>query len=174
MKKELKIRPEIPHDYVGVSKVNQLAFGQEAEAQLVNQLRIAVNPYLSLVAIKQDQIIGHIFFTPVTIAPEKLSKRVMGLAPMAVLPAYQRQGVGTELMREGLRLCQQMGSKAVVVLGHPEYYPRFGFKPAKEYGLYSEYDFASEAFMVVELTPKGLDGKSGLVRYHPVFKQIAG
>ncbi|QDZ41504.1 N-acetyltransferase [Euhalothece natronophila Z-M001] len=169
----MEIRPEIPHDYLAVSKVHQLAFGQEAEANLVDQLRLVVNPYLSLVAIKQDQIIGHIFFTPVDLASElPMTTGVMGLAPMAVLSLYQRQGVGTALIREGLRLCQQMGSKAVVVLGHPEYYPRFGFKPSIEYGLYSEYDVPPEAFMAMELTPKGLDGKSGLVKYHPVFKQI--
>lgn len=91
---------------------------------------------------------------------------------MAVLPECQRQGIGSLLVREGLRECQRIGHEIVVVLGHPEYYPRFGFVPASSKGLRSEYDVPDEVFMVAELTPGALKGRTGLVKYHPEFNAV--
>ena len=93
----------------------------------------------------------------------------MGLAPMAVLPTEQRQGVGTALVREGLKRCEELGYGAVVVVGHRDYYPRFGFKPASMFNLKSEYDVPDDVFMALELTPNYFQGKSGTIYYHSAF-----
>ena len=98
---------------------------------------------------------------------------VMGLAPMAVLPERQRQGIGSALVREGLSAIERMGADAVVVLGHPAYYPRFGFKPAATYGLRSEYDVPDDVFMALELRPGVLEDIKGKVKYAPAFSSVA-
>lgn len=154
-------------------EVNERAFGQVAEAKLVEALRRTADPQLSLVAETEGQIIGHIFFSPVELEPARGAVAAMGLAPMAVLPEHQRRGVGSMLVRKGLQACKQRGVRAVVVLGHPKYYPRFGFKPAREFGLQCEYDVPAEAFMVMELKPGALAGRrSGTVKYHAAFDEI--
>jgi putative acetyltransferase len=96
----------------------------------------------------------------------------MGLAPMAVLPEYQKQGVGSSLVRDGLVEVHRTGFNIVVVLGHPDYYPRFGFFPASQMQLRSEYPVPNEVFMVIELEPGALKGKHGLVKYHPEFARV--
>jgi putative acetyltransferase len=96
----------------------------------------------------------------------------MGLAPMAVLPARQRQGIGSALVRDGLGRCRELGYEAVVVLGHPGYYPRFGFVPASRFGIGCEYDVPAEVFMALELVPGALRGKPGTIRYHPAFAEL--
>jgi putative acetyltransferase len=166
------IRPETPEDHEPVHRVNERAFPTPSEADLVDALRKTAHPYISLVAIDEDQVVGHIFFSPVTIESATDSFTAMGLAPMAVLPECQRQGIGSLLVREGLRECQRIGHEIVVVLGHPEYYPRFGFVPASSKGLRSEYDVPDEVFMVAELTPGALKGRTGLVKYHPEFNAV--
>jgi putative acetyltransferase len=97
---------------------------------------------------------------------------VMGLAPMVVAPAHQCKGIGSTLIQEGLEQCRQLGVAAVVVLGHPKYYPRFGFSPSSEFGIDSEYDVPEEVFMVMELIPGALSGKTGTVKYHAVFNDV--
>jgi putative acetyltransferase len=166
------IRAETPQDRESVHRVNELAFGTPSEANLVDALREKARPYISLVAIDEDQVVGHIFFSPVTIESGSGAFTAMGLGPMAVLPEYQRQGIGTLLVREGLEECRRIGHEVVVVLGHPEYYPRFGFVRASSKGLRSEYDVADDVFMVAELTPGALMGRSGLVKYHPEFGRV--
>jgi putative acetyltransferase len=169
----ITIRAEkVAQDKEAVHRVNRLAFGTSAEANLVDLLREISNPQISLIAEKDDEIIGHIFFSPVRIEPDNPQFLIMGLAPMAVLPEYQRQGVGTELVRKGLLECKRIGCKAVVVLGHPDYYPRFDFIPASHKGLRSEYDVPEDVFMVLELEPGTLDGMGGLIKYLPVFNQV--
>jgi putative acetyltransferase len=163
------IRAETPGDRKSVHRVNELAFPTPSEADLVDALRENAHPYISLVAIDEDQVVGHIFFSPVTIESASDSFTAMGLAPMAVLPEYQRRGIGTLLVREGLQECRRIGHDVVVVLGHPEYYPRFGFVRASSKGLRSEYDVPDEVFMVAELTTGALKGRTGLVKYHPEF-----
>ncbi len=164
-------RSEMPEDYAAVYRVNTLAFESEVEAALVNKLR-AVNPHISLVAVKDSQVVGHIFFSPVTVESEDASFMALALAPMAVLPAYQNQGIGSELVRQGLKECERLGHDIVFVLGHPNYYPRFGFSPAKAKGIGCEYPVPDEVFMVVELKPEALGGRMGLVRYRQEFAEV--
>lgn len=167
------VRAETPDDVAAVRRVNELAFRRMDEATLVDALRVAARPYISLVAeVDGQQVVGHIFFSPVTLEMEGRTPVMMGLAPMAVLPEYQKQGVGSRLVREGLSECCRTGCGAVVVLGHPEYYPRFGFVPASRIGLRSEYPVPEEVFMVMELTPGVLSSARGLVKYHPEFDNV--
>ena len=168
------IRPEEEADFDAVRQVNRLAFGQPAEATLVDALRKSAELFISLVAVDDNQVVGHILFTPVSLESDDSTSTALGLglAPMAVLPEYQRQGVGSELVRAGLRECQRIGANVVVVLGHPEYYPRFGFVPASQKGLTSEYPVPDEVFMALELEPSALKGRRGLVKYRPEFAEV--
>jgi len=166
------IRAETHEDHESVYRVNELAFPTTSEANLVDALRENAHPYISLVAIDEAQVVGHIFFSPVMIESDAGSFMAIGLAPMAVLPEHQRQGIGSLLVREGLLECRRIRHDVVVVLGHPEYYPRFGFVPASSKGLRSEYDVRDEVFMVAELTPGALKGRTGLVKYHPEFGKV--
>lgn len=168
----ITIRAETSEDISDVRRVNELAFGQAEEARLVDALRAAARTHISLVAEAEGQVVGHIFFSPVTIETEDSASSIFGLAPMAVLPGYQKQGVGSRLVREGLSECRRIGGDAVVVLGHPAYYPRFGFVPASQKGLRCEYPVPDAAFMVLELTPGGLRSAQGLVKYHPEFGNV--
>jgi putative acetyltransferase len=148
------------------------AFGREGEAALVDQLRGAASMF-SFVAVESEQIVGHICFSPVAIIGECAGDLlVLGLAPVAVLPEYQRQGIGSLLIQHGLEECTRLGFKAVVVLGSPAYYPRFGFIPAKEKGLGCEYPVPDEAFMVSELESGALEGCVGTVKYRSEFNKL--
>lgn len=161
------IRLEEPSDAAQVREVNDLAFGTTTESRLVNALRDARGS-VSLVATVDSRIIGHILFTPVTIEPPTAA-RVAGLGPMSVRPEHQRAGVGSLLVRAGLDECSRRGYQGVVVVGHPEYYPRFGFVPAHTQGLTCEFPVPPGVFMVLELEADALRAVSGLVRYHPEF-----
>ncbi|MGB8701228.1 MAG: N-acetyltransferase [Thermosynechococcaceae cyanobacterium] len=168
----MEVRAEKPEDIEMIRRVNVAAFGRESEADLVDRLR-GVASTLSFVAVESEQIIGYIFFSPVEIEGECADNLwVLGLAPVAVLPNYQRQGIGSLLIQHGLKECAQLGFKAVVVLGSPKYYPRFGFMPAKMKRLGCEYPEADEAFMVLELESSALEGCVGMVKYHPAFNQL--
>jgi putative acetyltransferase len=166
------IRPESPRDHAAIRHVIELAFGGSSEADLVDALRKHADPHISLVAALEDQVVGHIFFSPVSIESQGDTFTAMGLAPMAVLPDYQRRGIGTDLVWAGLEACRSVGHEVVVVLGHSHYYPRFGFVPASQRGLRSEYDVPDDVFMVVELTPGALGGRKGLVKYHSEFANV--
>ena len=168
----MTVRTESTKDDESVRRVNELAFEQPNEADLVDALRANAHPFISLVAVVDEQVVGHIFFSPVSIESESGVFTAMGLAPMAVLPEYQNQGIGSQLVREGLKECQRLGHGIVVVLGHANYYPRFGFTPASLKGLRSEYDVPDEVFMVTELVPGALEGRRGLVKYHPEFGKV--
>lgn len=148
---------------------HQQAFGQPLEAQIVDDLRASARPLISLVAEVEGRVVGHILFSPVTIEPSPEGLRGLGLAPLAVLPEFQRLGVGSHLVRAGLEACRSLAVDFVVVLGHPDYYPRFGFVPARSCGLGCEYPVPDEVFLVLELRPGSLAGVSGLVRYRPEF-----
>lgn len=166
------IRSEQPGDIDSIRSVVELAFGQPDEARLVDALRENGKFTLSLVAVRNDRVVGHILFTPVTIESDGQSFAAIGLAPLAVLPELQSQGIGSALTRAGLDELRRAGHQSVVVLGHPEYYPRFGFAPASRYGIKSEYDVADENFMIMELREGALVGRAGTVRYQPEFNDV--
>src|SRR5687768_75503 len=128
----ISIRPETAKDVAQIHEVNELAFGSPSEAILVDKLRPVADPQISLVAVSEGQIVGHILFSPVSIETNDSGAVTLGLAPMGVLPEYQNQGIGSQLVRAGFQECQRIGCDVVVVVGHPEYYPRFGFVPAKQ------------------------------------------
>lgn len=161
------IRLEQPDDRADVRAVNDRAFGTATESRLVDALRDLPDA-LSIVATIEGRVVGHILFTPVTIEPST-AIRVAGLGPMAVRPDRQRTGIGTGLVRTGLDECRRRGYRAVVVVGHPEYYPRFGFVPAHTKGLTCEFPVPPDVFMVLELEPDALVRSHGRVRYHPGF-----
>ena len=165
------IRAEAPGDHAGVRAVNVAAFETPAEADLVDALRAQARPLVSLVAEEASTIVGHILFSPVTL-PGHPALALMGLAPMAVIPGRQRAGIGSALVRAGLEACRRLAADAVVVLGHPAYYPRFGFAPGVRTGLACEYDVPAEAFMVRELRPGALRGATGNVQYHAAFANL--
>jgi putative acetyltransferase len=168
------IRREQPGDEAGVFETNELAFGTPLEARLVDALRAACDgsgSYVSLVATIDQHIVGHILFTPVTIEPA-VDRRIAGLAPMAVHPDHQRSGIGGQLIRAGLEECRRSKYSAIVVLGHPEYYPKFGFTPAHTFGLTCEFPSPPEAFMAIALESAGLSGIAGTVRYLPQFAEV--
>jgi putative acetyltransferase len=163
-----QIREETETDRDSVHALNLAAFDSPTEAELVDVLRVEASPAVSLVAEYQGNVIGHILFTPVEIVGNS-APRLMGLAPMAVLPDYQNRGVGSALVRHGIGWCGGLGIEAIVVLGHPDFYPRFGFRPASTFGLSCEFEVPDEAFMALELEPAALLDVSGRVRYHPAF-----
>ena len=149
--------------------MNLAAFESAAEADLVAALRQQARPLVSLVAQEGDEIVGHILFSPVSLG-EHAGLSLMGLAPMAVAPAQQLKGVGSALVRAGLESCRALGTGAAVVLGHPGYYPRFGFQPSVRFGIASEYDVPPETFMVLELRPGYLSGAAETVKFHAAFR----
>lgn len=166
------IRKEEPGDVTAVRKVNELAFGQAQEAAIVDRIRERCETVLSLVAVDGAEVVGHILFSPATI--ERTEGRVdgMGLAPMAVLPDRQRQGIGSALVEDGLKRLTDVGCPFVVVLGHAGYYPRFGFEPASRNALQCPWDdIPDEAFMVAMLDEKIMTGVSGVIRYRPEFDE---
>jgi len=162
------IRSEQEKDRTAVHAVNVSAFDTPLEANLADALRVRADPIVSLVAEDNGAILGHIIFSPVSLSGHP-ALRIMGLAPMAVAPVHQRKGIGSALVRAGLEQCKQLGFGAVVVLGHPAYYPRFGFTSSTRFGIGCEYDVPEEVFMVVELHAGFLRGRSGTIKYDAAF-----
>lgn len=168
----IAISEETRKDYDAVRIVHGQAFGQPDEGRIVDTLRGSCDEILSLVAISDNRVIGHIFFSPVTIETPTGPVTGMGLAPMAVLPEFQTQGVGTMLVHEGLRILKERAYPFVVVLGHANYYPRFGFKRASKYGLQCQWKgVPDEAFMVLILDESVMKGVSGVARYRSEFDE---
>jgi putative acetyltransferase len=166
------IRPEQPGDWLAVHHINESAFDGHVEVDLVDALRQQVPDLVSLVAEHDGSIVGHILFSPVVLSNHP-GLRIMGLAPLAVAPLHQRSGIGTALVNAGLERCRELGFGAVVVLGHAEYYPRFGFRPATRFGIGCEYDVPDEVFMLLELRAGFFSGASGIIKYHDAFKNTA-
>ncbi len=165
------IRPEAPGDRESIRRVNRGAFGGEVESRLVDALREspAFIPELSLVAVESSEIVGHILFTRLRVMDDSRDHPALALAPMAVLPAWQNRGIGSTLVRLGLEEARRLGHRVVIVLGHPGYYPRFGFQPAGPLGIRSPFAAPSEAFLVLGLEPGALEGLRGQVEYPPEF-----
>jgi putative acetyltransferase len=167
----VKMRKEQPQDIPLIHQVNKRAFGQVLEADLVDRLRRNCNDLLSLVAVVGNEIVGHILFSPVTVEGEETTAEGMALAPMAVLPEYQRQGIGSKLVRTGILRLTSSGCGFVIVLGHADYYPLFGFEPASRYGVRSEWEVPDDSFMILVLNESVMQGISGVARYRPEFAE---
>lgn len=166
----LLIRRETANDIDAIRYVNDLAFGGALEGRLVDALRDGGFVRLSLVAEIENRIVGHILFSELHIEIEDSSVPALSLAPMAVLPEFQRRGIGSQLVREGLRLCRDQGHAIVLVVGHPDFYPRFGFSGKLARQL--DCPYSGDAFMATELTPKALAGVTGNVIYPAPFASV--
>ena len=160
------IRDEQPGDVVAVRQVNRQAFARDLEARIVDALRDNSAVALSLVAIDAGAVVGHIMFSPLSVG----SVAGVGLGPMAVAPRHQRRGVGSRLVRLGLERLRGAGCPFVVVIGHPAFYPRFGFQPATSFGLICEWDVPADAFMVNILNPEVAGKIRGVARYRAEFR----
>jgi putative acetyltransferase len=163
----LIIRAETIEDYEAIREVNRRAFGGDEEARLVDALRDQGYARISLVAELAGRVVGHIFFSDLPIAIEAGTVEALALAPLAVLPSDQGRGIGSALVDLGLKACRRAGHRIVVVVGHPEFYPRFGFSARLAERLGSP--FPGPAFMAIELDPGALEGVEGAVRYPPPF-----
>jgi len=173
MDQEIIIRYEQPGDEKAISKVNDLAFGQPNEGKLIEALRRRKEfvDRLSIVAEYKADIIGHILFFPVSIRMEKGTRKTLSLAPLAVVPKYQGKGIGGKLILRGLKEARVLGFKSVVVLGHSDYYPRFGFTKASEWGIYCPFRAPDDTFMAIELVEGGLEGIRGTVIFPPEYNE---
>jgi predicted N-acetyltransferase YhbS len=172
---QIEIRPEVPDDYLGISKVNDLAFGRSNEALLVHLLRKleSFDPRLSLVALLGNDLVGHVLMFPVMIQAEQNAFPSLSLGPIAVLPEHQNQGIGSILISTAHQNARELGYTSVILLGHPGYYPRFGYRPASTWGLTNPWGIQGDTFMVIELITGSLEGKAGLVQYPQAFNQAA-
>jgi len=169
------IRKEEPGDEDAIRNVVFRAFQSQSEPRLVDRLRDEDAAELSLVAVVDNKIVGHILFSPMTLDPENpaIIDRVFGLAPLSVLPEFQNAGIGTKLVQRGLSLGISMRWRLAFVLGDPAFYSRFNFKQASKFNYYTEYDAPDEAFMVVSLDAYGLSvGPATIAKYHSVFSEV--
>jgi len=165
------IRHEKPEDIPLIHSVIEQTFKRDAEARLADKLRRSCADCLSLVADDNGSIVGHIMFTPVRIENHK-TVQGMGLAPMAVIPSKQRRGIGKLLVKTGLKILQEKGCPFVIVLGHPEYYPRFDFQPASRLTIKSQWDdVPDEAFMILVMDDKVMQNVSGIARFRDEFTE---
>jgi putative acetyltransferase len=167
LQEDVIIRPETPDELPAIRSVNEAAFGQQEEADLVDNLRSAGVVLVSLVAEVNTRIVGHILFSRMSVETADGSIPAAALAPVAVMPEHQRRRIGERLIREGMNMLREQGEQIVIVLGHPDYYPRFGFSTAK--ARFLESPFPAEAFMAIELSPGALEGVHGKVRYPAAF-----
>jgi putative acetyltransferase len=170
----ITIRAEAIQDQSGVRAIVSAAFKRPDEARLVDKLRAtdAFIPELSLVADEGVEIVGHILFSAIRIRTSVVAVPGLALAPLAVRPDRQKVGIGSMLVRQGLEKGRRLGHRVVVVVGHPAYYPRFGFVPARERGLEAPFPVSDAAFMVCELMPDALDGVRGQIEYPPPFAEV--
>jgi putative acetyltransferase len=164
------VRRERQGDEPQIYEVNYQAFGRKEEAEVVNVLRHSCPEGVSLVAEEEGRIVGHILFTPTIIEDEEKSLVGTGLGPVAVLPQHQGRGIGSALVRAGLDEMRMAGQPFVVVVGHPGYYPRFGFERASKYGIRCEYSkVPDEAFMIVVFDETRMHGVKGVAKERPEF-----
>lgn len=170
---KLEIRVEQSGDLAAIHEVERLAFGRDGEADLVDALRRAGGLTMSGVAVQGGEVLGHIAFSPAVIESSSSKAEALALGPLAVLPARQRQGIGAALVRWGLEECRRQGHRLVFLVGHPDYYPRFGFQPAGRLGFECPFPVPPEAFMVAELQPGALRGCGGKLRHRPEFDALA-
>lgn len=170
MNSKIIIREESVNDANAIFQLNGNVFETRSEARLVNTLREKQQIVTSLVAEAAGEIVGHILFSPVKSSAGSNIK-IAGLAPMAVAKDYQSSGIGGTLIEKGLERCKSLGYEAIVVLGHPKYYPRFGFVPSSDFGIQSEYQVPKEYFMAQELVDNALEKARGVVYYAEAFEE---
>ena len=165
------IRQEKKEDFRIIYEINKQAFNQIDESELVNRIRAGKNfiPELSLVAEQNGELIGHILFSKIKIIGEKVYE-TLSLAPIAVLPKYQNQGVGGKLIKEGLKRAEKLGFNSVLVVGHKDYYPKFGFEKASKWNIECPFEVPDGAFMAIELKAGSLKDKSGVVEFPKEFQ----
>lgn len=164
----IDIREERPADVEAIRRVNRQAFDREQEGRIIDALRDRGAVLLSLVALVNDDVVGHLLFSPAIVG----STRGAALGPLAVVPAHQRQGIGSQLVANGLERLQALGCPFAVVIGHPEYYPRFGFESAAASGLTCDWDVPPGAFMVKVLSPAAKGHVRGHVAYQAEFAGV--
>ncbi len=166
----IRVREETPADYDQIRQVNDLAFECPDEGKIVDQIRASQEEIISLVALVDEKVVGHILFSPAVINRNQKPITGMGLAPMAVLPEYQNKGIGTTLVKEGLQKLRESNCPFVIVVGHAEYYPRFGFERASKHGLQCQYDGTpDEAFMVIIMDQAVMKHAKGVAEYMKEF-----
>ena len=164
-----QIRLGFPGDGEAIARVHLEAFGRVDEAEIARRLHARGDTCVSLAALDADEIVGHVFASPVSVDGRSFSRAPMGLGPVGVLPSFQRAGIGMQVCRAAIDACRARGTPFLVVLGHPTYYPRFGFVPAMRFGLSLGEMAPRDAFMAMELVPGALVGVTGPVRYGPEF-----
>ena len=168
----ITIRIERPEDIPHVRIINEQAFEQPTEANIVDKLRQSCPDCLSLVAEEDNHLVGHILFSPVVVENTEHRVEGMGLAPMAVLTDRQRQGIGSALVRRGLDILRERCCPFIIILGHLDFYPRFGFEIASKRGLSSQWEgVPDEAFMVLILDDNSMECVSGIARYRDEFNE---
>lgn len=173
----IRVRTETLEDNSSIYRVNEEAFGGNAEAKLIERIRRSGTfiPQLSLVAEDGPEIVGHLLLSKAEVVNHELQRswQVIVLAPLAVKPGFQKKGMGSLLMQEGLQRCRKLGYGSVFLIGHPEYYPKFGFKPARAFGIeLTQYEVPDEVFMVCELERDALNGIQGELVYPEVFNGV--
>jgi len=174
IKLNITIRQESREDLVRIKEINDRAFEQEDEGKLVYKLRGKDQflPELSLVAETDKTVIGHILFYPVKINSSHQEHTTLSLGPMSVLPEYQKKGIGEKLINEGLKLAKDFGFRSVIVVGHPEYYPKFGFTKASRWSIKVPFEVPDEVFMALEIIEGELQDKSGIIEYPAEFMEM--
>ena len=171
---KIKIEAETEEDYEQITTLHTLAFNRDGEAKLVEKLRrtpIYIRE-LSLVARYRNTVIGHILFYPIRIKSHRKKCVSLALAPISVIPRFQNRKIGTRLIREGLQKARKLGFKSVIVIGHLEYYPRFGFEKASKYGISASFDVPDNAFFAIELEKDALKDCSGTAEYPDEYNGV--
>jgi putative acetyltransferase len=166
----IEIREERPDDIAAVRDLNRRAFGQDQESNIIDALRANGAALLSLVATVDDRVVGHIMYSPLSVG-DNVSGAALG--PMAVLPEHQRQGIGSKLIEAGNRKLKDAGCPFIIVVGHADYYPRFGFRPASEHGIKCQWEVPDDAFLLLVLDQAKMESVSGLATYRHEFSSVS-
>lgn len=171
---KITIEAENKGDYEQITRLHTIAFKRDGEARLVEKLRKTPTyiPELSLVAKYRNMIVGHVLFYPIKINAYKKKCDSLALAPISVIPSFQNRKVGSRLIKEGLEKARKLGFKSVIVVGHPEYYPRFGFEKASKYGISAPFNAPDNVVFAIELEKDGLKNCSGTIEYPSEFNEV--
>lgn len=164
----LEVREERPDDIAAIRDVNERAFGQQQEGNIVDTLRSNGAVLLSLVATLDRRVVGHILYSSASIG----AVAGAALGPMSVLPEHQRLGIGSRLVEAGNRRIKDAGCPFIIVLGHAHFYPRFGFSPASTHGITCEWNVPDDVFMLLVLDEQKMQGVGGLAKYRDEFSTV--